>query len=215
MYSFDFFNILNDSLQIKTSLIQKMMGAAKSIEIRFLVRALQGKMRMGCHESTVLSALAKALSLTPPAIYLADASIESVDRSHSLGSKLDECIDACLAVLKKVYSEVPNFELIISTILEKGVANLPSYCFLTPGVPIKAMLAKPTKGISEILERLKNVLFTLEYKYDGERAQVRILSLMFKLIVSIRFIICLTELSRFLAEIQKITLANFLTLWNL
>jgi DNA ligase-1 len=150
-----------------------MMGAAKSIEIRFLVRALQGKMRMGCHESTVLSALAKALVLTPPKVYEPQASLQDVDQSYSLGAKVEDSIEDCLAVLKKVYSEVPNFELIISTILEKGVQDLPSYCFLTPGVPIKAMLAKPTKGINEILERLKNVLFTLEYKYDGERAQVR------------------------------------------
>lgn len=149
-----------------------MMGAAKSIEIRFLVRALQGKMRMGCHESTVLSALAKALVLTPPKVYTADSPLEDLDQSISLGSKLEDAIEDCLCILKKVYSEVPNFELIISTMLEKGISNLPKFCYLTPGVPIKAMLAKPTKGISEILERLKDVLFTLEYKYDGERAQV-------------------------------------------
>lgn len=44
---------------------------------------------------------------------------------------------------------------------------------LDVGVPVKPMLAKPTRGVHVVLDRFANVPFTCEYKYDGQRAQVR------------------------------------------
>lgn len=91
--------------------------------------------------------------------------------------------------LTLVQSELPSYDLVIPSLLEVGIDGLKDKCSLTPsrylfshdtrnvltkraGIPLKPMLAKPTKAIGEVLDRFENKPFTCEYKYDGERAQV-------------------------------------------
>src|SRR4051794_36318727 len=71
-----------------------------------------------------------------------------------------------------IISELPSYEVIIPAMLEHGIFNLRENCRLRPGIPLKPMLAKPTKSITEVLDRFENKNFTCEYKYDGERAQI-------------------------------------------
>ena len=54
------------------------------------------------------------------------------------------------------------------------VQELKQHVAFVVGVPVKPMLAKPTTGVSEVLDKFQDIEFTCEYKYDGERAQVHI-----------------------------------------
>lgn len=128
-------------------------------ESKYIVRFLEGKLRLGLAEKTVLVALAQAVVAHEAAVKGEKApSTEKLAHGE--------------AVLKSVYSELPAYEVLIPAMLEHGIFKLPEVCKLHPGVPIKPMLAKPTKSITEVLDRFEGKEFTCEYKYDGERAQI-------------------------------------------
>lgn len=71
-----------------------------------------------------------------------------------------------------MYSVIPVYDKIIAALLKDGIWNLTKTCSFTIGIPVGPMLAKPTKGVSEIIEKFQDMIYTCEYKYDGERAQV-------------------------------------------
>lgn len=128
-------------------------------EAKYIVRFLEGKLRLGLAEKTVLVALAQAVAMHEAAA--------KGDKAPS-ADKLAEAE----SILKTVYSELPAYEVIIPAMLEHGLSKLGDVCKLQPGIPIKPMLAKPTKSITEVLDRFEGREFTCEYKYDGERAQI-------------------------------------------
>eukprot|EP00667_Euglena_gracilis_P002626 EG_transcript_2632 len=147
--------------------IRKLLVASRETESQFVVRSLQGKMRIGLAEQTVLAALALALVLTPP--------VESPEQplAPKSAEKLQGIINKVTQRLKTVYSEVPSYDIIVPRIITKGWHGLyDSRCSISNGLPVKPMLAKPTKGITEVLDRFSSVEFTCEFKYDGERAQI-------------------------------------------
>ena len=128
-------------------------------EAKFIIRALEGKMRLGLADKTVQVALAHAMV----------AHTVSQD-----GKKVpsEEEMKKGEEVFKAVYSELPSYEVIVPALLEGGIWKLREACKLQAGVPLKPMLAKPTKSIGEVLDRFEGKDFTCEYKYDGERAQI-------------------------------------------
>ncbi|KAF2745145.1 DNA ligase 1 [Sporormia fimetaria CBS 119925] len=139
---------------------EKDKGGAS--EAKYIVRTLEGKLRLGLAEKTVLISLSQA-------IIFHEMSLKGQTPSTADLAKAE-------ATLKSVYSELPSYEVIIPKMLEHGIFQLPEVCKLQPGVPLKPMLAKPTKSITEVLDRFEGKHFTCEYKYDGERAQIHFVS---------------------------------------
>ncbi|KAG1749972.1 DNA ligase I [Suillus paluster] len=148
----------------KVSIITKLLAACQDFEAKYIVRSLEGKLRIGNAERTVLVALAHAA-------VLAQAQAGKRWSKEKLASRIEEGTNT----MKAVYSELPTYDLVIPALLTHGLSDLRTHCKLTPGVPLKPMLAKPTKAIGEVLDRFEGRRFTCEYKYDGERAQVHML----------------------------------------
>ena len=249
------------SMDKKVGIIKKMMVACQGDEAKYIVRALQGKLRIGIAMQTVLVGLAHAfatptthqialstslddsheeskmdvvasededvsekddvtvqdqlkreenldevikqryvltedekldaLSLTgneklnkwvsdlsyyPPeeSVKLRNAEKEAhTGRYHKLSK--EERDELAVIAVKRAFSECPGLELVTNALLKYPIYDIHKYCLLTPGVPVAPMLAKPTKQIAEVLKRLNGLSFTMEYKYDGERAQVHLL----------------------------------------
>ncbi|PVV03698.1 hypothetical protein BB560_001819 [Smittium megazygosporum] len=146
------------SQQKKVQKITSLLVSGSDIEAKFIIRSLEGKLRIGFAEKTVLTALAQA-----SAFY------------HNAESKSNpdpEKMNKYSEILKHVYTQLPNYNILVEALFTHGVEKLPLVCKLVPGIPVKPMLAFPTKSVSEVLNRFKEIEFTCEYKYDGERIQI-------------------------------------------
>ena len=218
----------------KVDIIKAVMIKCLGEEAKYIVRGLQGKLRIGTASMTVLVSLAHAFarlqaapSATDGALAKAFAAageeVEEVDTGiamsdndsaddvtgHNNGtsseeldadSKLlklidsimikepaeakklrlgkhsrDERDDLAVIAVKRAFSECPNYGMLCQSLLTAPLHQLYKTCRLVEGVPVSPMLAKPTKALQEVLKRLEGQAFTMEYKYDGERAQVHLL----------------------------------------
>ena len=163
----------NQSMGKKVEKIQSMLVACKGSESRYLIRSLAGKLRIGLAEQSVLQALAHACVMTPP---VQDYPPETlIAYKDCTSDKFKEALEKEALKLKTAYCECPCYDKVIPVLLEEGIQGVAEQCKLTPGIPLKPMLAHPTKGVQEVLTRFENAKFTCEWKYDGERAQIHLL----------------------------------------
>ncbi|XP_070774867.1 DNA ligase 1 [Enoplosus armatus] len=163
----------NSAMNKKIDIIKGLFVACRFSEARYIVRSLAGKLRIGLAEQSVLSALSQAVCLTPPGQGFPPAVIDA-GKGMSAESRR-AWIEEKSLILKQTYCEMPNYDVLIPVLLKEGIDQLPNHCKLTPGVPLRPMLAHPTKGVGEVMKRFDEAAFTCEYKYDGERAQIHIL----------------------------------------
>ena len=134
----------------KKEKVKQMLVSAQEKEAQYIVRALQGKMRIGASEQTVLVALAHAVALSEAEAAAAAGGAAKLPK----GEALQELLAAAEATVKQAFCELPNLDLIVPALLEHGLASLHEHAKLNAGIPVKPMLAKPTKGLSEVLDRM-------------------------------------------------------------
>ena len=175
----DIANISGSKSQtLKADKIKKLLvKAQESTETKFIIRGLQGKLRIGLAESTVLISLAHALALTIPETMDLVKEWEGKDSDYvknfqDISLAPEKRLEAAKNIVRQVYCEVPSYDALLDAALAVPLQHLTKACRFQPGIPVCPMLAKPTKSIQEVLKRLNGLAFTCEYKYDGERAQI-------------------------------------------
>eukprot|EP00911_Craspedida_sp_UC1_P001901 UC1_evm1s1460 len=170
------------SQQKKVDIINALLVDAAAGEAKYIIRSLEGKLRIGLAEQTVLQALGVAVTLTPPVVEKEVGAEEYVVKERVLDAcrglspdRVKERCDANAMTIKTVFCELPSYDRILPILMSEGLSVMAEKCGITPGVPMKPMLAHPTKGIEEVFKRFEDKAFACEYKYDGERAQVHLL----------------------------------------
>jgi DNA ligase 1 len=185
----------SSSQKLKVDRIKKLLVAVQdSAETKYIIRGLQGKLRIGLAQSTVLVALAHALIMTIPSTVVVGAGVsdgsscadetdgnsDGEDVQYDPIAKaltddnlpVEKTLEAASSMVRKVYSEVPSYDALLDAALRVPLVDLHKVCHFQPGIPVEPMLAKPTKSLQEVLKRLDGQEFTCEFKYDGERAQI-------------------------------------------
>jgi len=156
----------------KIDALSKLLFNTEKDEAKFIVRWMERNLKVGVGEQTIIAALARAVCITP--FNLSYDSPELNQQARASNSSLEEQIAKAEADIKRAISEHPDYDHIMEALKKIGsnTERLKELCYIYPGIPVKPMLAKPTKGVKIILERFKNIEFTCEYKYDGFRGQI-------------------------------------------
>ncbi|KAL9274838.1 DNA ligase 6-like protein, partial [Drosera capensis] len=145
----------------RKGIILGLMRSCRDKEIKFIVRTLVRNLRIGAMMKTVLPSLAQAVVMSS----FASSHLGKID---DLKAQLQRVSTAIV----EAYNILPNLDMLVPSLLSKGMEFSSSTLTMVPGIPIRPMLAKITNGIEQALKIFENRAFTCEYKYDGQRAQI-------------------------------------------
>lgn len=171
--------------------VLRMLRSCREAETKYLVRTLVQALRVGANWRSVVPALAKAVCIHQAQAAALQQLVETAQQSvtgeanppplvKSLAASLPAVpskaeLDAVGAAATAAFHLCPNLELLLDALLAGPACEVAQRCHLTPGIPIKPMLAKISEGIADAVAQLKGADFLAEYKYDGVRAQIHVL----------------------------------------
>ena len=130
------------SRDLKLRIVAGLLADAEPLEARYIVRFIEGRLRVGIGDATILDALATAFGGGVHAR-------EIIERAYNLRADLG---------------------YIARIVVEKGVDALRGIKPAV-GTPIRPMLAERGRDPAEILRKVGGRAL-VEYKYDGERGQI-------------------------------------------
>ncbi|XP_043702272.1 DNA ligase 6 isoform X2 [Telopea speciosissima] len=145
----------------KKMLIVNLMHSCREKEIKFLVRTLVRNLRIGAMMRSVLPALAQAVVMNSNDV-LHEGALET----------LKPKLQSISAAVVEAYNILPNLDLLVPSLMNKGADFSSTTLSMVPGIPIRPMLARITNGVPQVLKMFQGRAFTCEYKYDGQRAQI-------------------------------------------
>jgi len=130
------------SRDLKIKILVSLLQDASPREAKYIVRLVEGNLRLGVGDATIMDALAIAFG----------------------GS------DAMRPIVERAYNLRADLGNIASVLAKRGIEALKELA-PEVGIPIRPMLAERLDNAKEILEKVGGKAIA-EYKYDGERAQI-------------------------------------------
>lgn len=136
----------------KENLIVNLLKSSEPIEAKYIIRFIAGSLKH-TFGTTIIQ-------------YLLGTFFQEVYATEDK--------DAWELAVRRGCNQCPNYRKVIQSLQEcKGsIKAFAQNCTISPGVPCKPMLAKPTKDIKIIFTRFEGRPFVCEYKYDGLRGQI-------------------------------------------
>ena len=155
------------STQEKENILVKLFRAASPVESKYICRFIGKNYKIGVAEKFFQSALARAFSqFFKRKGYQVFSNLSEKADNESLCGFWEEN-------LQRILTQFPDHGTVISSLMSThSLPKTGEICKLTPGIPCKPMLAKPTKSLAQVFSRFDNRKFTCEYKYDGLRGQI-------------------------------------------
>lgn len=137
----------------KVDKVRSLLVACRECEARYIVRSLSGKLRIGLAEQSLLVSLARAFVVV-------ENYVKKGKKFSMENEKAKSEADAAAESVKSAYNRLPNYDILSSVLLEKGIDGLEEGCQSMISVPLKPMLAQPSKGVEEVLKKFGDHKFT-------------------------------------------------------